>query len=79
LQFHFRNLGAFFAALRQKTGLSAAIPQPACGGLAGFPLQSLAHGRAIELFGNLSFRTTSPEKENLPPCAANSARLEREP
>jgi hypothetical protein len=36
-------------------------------------------GRAAELFGNFSFRTTSPEKENLPLYAANSARLGREP
>jgi hypothetical protein len=36
----FRFLGAFFAS--QKTGLSAAIPRPAYGGTAGFPLQSLA-------------------------------------
>jgi uncharacterized caspase-like protein len=35
--------GAFFAA--QKTGLSAPIPRPACGGPAGFPLQSLARPR----------------------------------
>jgi hypothetical protein len=34
------EMGAFFAS--QKTGLSAAIPRPAYGGTAGFPLQSLA-------------------------------------
>jgi uncharacterized caspase-like protein len=40
------TMGAFFALgfapqiPKQKTGLSAAIPQPARGGLAGFPLQS---------------------------------------
>jgi hypothetical protein len=33
----------------KKTGLSTAIPQPACGRLAGFPLQSRMHGRAIIL------------------------------
>jgi hypothetical protein len=37
--------GAFFDAARQKTGLSAPIPQKAFGFSAGFPLLSLApHG-----------------------------------
>jgi hypothetical protein len=43
---------------RKKTGLSAPIPQPACGGLAGFPLQSLARPGAIRnLTANLTNRT----------------------
>jgi hypothetical protein len=35
-------MGAFLRAMHAKTGLSAPIPQPACGGLPVFPLLSLA-------------------------------------
>jgi outer membrane protein TolC len=45
----FRIWAHFFA--RKKTGLSAPIPQPACGRLAGFPLQSLARPRAFQVPG----------------------------
>jgi hypothetical protein len=52
----FRFLGAFFAVEPQKTGLSAPIPQPPCGGLRDFrfnPFRGItsASGQRLRLAG----------------------------
>jgi hypothetical protein len=72
----------------QKTGLSAPIPQPACRGLAGFPLQSLArprsslqanHGNCLWQFPCLQPgpRDFAPQNPGLchPPCIRASRAL----
>jgi hypothetical protein len=43
----------FGRILLRKTGLSAPIPQPPCGRLAGFPLQSLAQEMLVRRFHRL--------------------------
>jgi hypothetical protein len=62
----FQNLGAFFAALRQKTGLSAAIPhKPLCGLLRDFRCNPLRGPQVFQVLNRLSlyaFFAVAPQK-----------------